>query len=93
MFKRSKIDIRLTEFKKYLNLPLTSKKVNCLEFWKTHQSEYPILSKMARDIFPIQSASVSVTPARAALKAETIRATMCLNHGWKIEKFFRIFFC
>lgn len=90
MFKRSKIDRRLTEFQKYLNLPMASKKVNCLEFWKIHQSEYPLLSQMARDIFPIQSASVSVerdfsrstrvvTPDRAALKPETIRAVMCVK--------------
>lgn len=94
MFKRSKIDRRLSEFKKYLNLPLAGKKVNCLEFWKIHQSEFPLLSQMARDIFPIQSASVSVerdfsssarvvTPDRAALKPETIRAVMCVKSWLK----------
>lgn len=90
MFKRTKIDRRLSEFQKYLNLPLAGKKVDCLEFWKIHQSEFPLLSQMARDIFPIQSASVSVerdfsssarvvTPYRAALKPETIRAVMCVK--------------
>jgi len=75
---------------KYLQLPLANAKTDTLQYWKAQVKEFPLLSKMAMDILPVQAASTAVerdfsqgghvvTPERAALKAETITATMCLK--------------
>lgn len=90
MFKRTKLDKTSKEINKYLALPLSNKKVNMLEYWKTNRAEFPFLSNMARDMLPVQSGSVSVerdfagavdvvTPTRCSLKHNTIRALMCVK--------------
>lgn len=90
MFKRSRIERTSSELLKYLNLPLTSPKVNPIEFWKSQTQQFPRLSLMARDIFSAQAASTSVerdfsagskvvTPTRCAMLQTTIRASMCLK--------------
>lgn len=89
MYKRSKVDRISSEIQKYLNRPLESPKVGPLEYWRSTsvQQNFPKLSKMARDILPIQSASVAVerdfskgvrvvTPKRSSLIPATIRASM-----------------
>lgn len=96
MFKRSKADndTVCSEFERYLNFPLSDKDVDTVEYWKSHQQEYPNLSRMARDFCPLQSGSVSterdfsgavdlITPNRCALTKDIIRANMCLKSWYR----------
>lgn len=94
MFKRSKVEKVSSELQKYISLPLQQTKVDSLQYWKSRVDEFPNLSRMARDFFPIQSGSVSVerdfsgavdlvTPTRCSLTKDTIRATMCLKSWYK----------
>lgn len=94
IFKRSKTDKISSELQKYLLLPLANKKTDPLEYWKAQVHEFPLLSKMAMDVLPVQAASTAVerdfsqggrvvTPERASLNSETITATMCLNSWLK----------
>lgn len=95
IYKRTKAKKVSTEFVRYINLPLTAAKIgDCLGYWKSQQSEFPCLSKMARDFLAIQATSVAVerdnsagadlvTANRCALKANTIQATMCLKRWFK----------
>lgn len=68
-----------------------------LEYWRSTvvQHNFPKLAKMAKDILPIQSASVAVerdfskgarkvTPNRCSLISETIRASMFLK-SWFVN--------
>lgn len=97
IFKRSSnIDLS-NELEKYLNLPLSSAKVtDILGYWKSQETELPCMSKMARDIFAIQTTSVAVerdnaagadfvTPNRCSLKEKTIQASMCLKNWFNSE--------
>ncbi|HEY0222577.1 MAG TPA: hAT family dimerization domain-containing protein [Lactovum miscens] len=95
MYKRPKVTKSTKEIQKYLQFPLSSFKVNILEFWQSHQHDFPALSKMARDILPVQGASVAVerdlsdaadivTVNRCSLTKETIRKLMCLKDWYKI---------
>lgn len=94
MYKRSKQSKATKEIQKYLQFPLSSSKIDLLEFWRSQEGEFPGLSRLARDILPIQSSSVAVerdfssasdvvTTKQCALKAETIRAKMCLKMWYK----------
>ncbi|KAJ6648390.1 putative AC transposase, partial [Pseudolycoriella hygida] len=62
MFKRLKQDPVHSEIQKFLSLPLPDRKTKPIDYWSSRniQDEFPKLSKMARDILPIQSASVAV---------------------------------
>lgn len=90
MFKRSRIEKTSSELEKYLNLPLTHRTVQPLDYWQSQADQFHCLSRMARDFLPIQSASVSVerdfskgthfvTPERCSLLQATIRACMSLK--------------
>ncbi len=94
MFKKAKVNKEPKEFQKYMQYPLSSPKVNTLDYWRSQQSDFPILSIMARDVLAVQSSSVAVerdfsdgadliTPERCALLPETIRACMCLKNWFK----------
>lgn len=59
-----------------------------IEWWRLNEHRYPILSKMAFDLFTIPSMSaecervfshygIFVTPERNQLLPHTIKATMC----------------
>lgn len=96
MFKRSRIERTSTEFVKYLNLPLANRKVDTVDYWKSQTSEFPGLSKMARDILSAQPASTCVerdfskgsrlvTPTRCSMVQTTIRASMSLKSWYSIE--------
>lgn len=96
MFKRGKTNKQQKEFQQYISSPLSKEKVNVLDFWRAQQDELPHLSIMARDYLAVQSSSVSVerdfsdgvdlvTPTRCSLKAQTIRACMCLKSWLKSE--------
>ncbi len=94
MYKRAKTSKATKEIQKYLQFPLSSSKTDLLDFWRCQETEFPSLTRMARDILPIQSSSVSVerdfsssadiiTTNTCALKPETIRARMCLKTWYK----------
>lgn len=94
MFKRAKNYKEPKEFKKYLSFPLSDPKVDPIEYWRSQQTELPQMTKLARDILPVQGSSVAVerdfsmgadliVPTRCALKRETIRAVMCLKSWLK----------
>lgn len=89
MFQRPAIS-NPKEFERYLQLPLSSKKVDVLQFWKTNEEEFPEMSKLARNYFGIQSSSVAVErdfsagadlirPTRSSLNTKSIKALMCLK--------------
>lgn len=96
MFKRTKKDPFASEFDQYLKLPLADKKVDLTEFWKSQSEQFPLMSKMARDVLPVQSASVAierdfsdakrvVTPNRASLNYDTIKTSMCLKSWFEMN--------
>ncbi|KAG4070300.1 hypothetical protein HA402_014400 [Bradysia odoriphaga] len=99
MYKRSKPDKVSSEIQKYLSLPLSNASMKPLEYWRSEsvQHEFPKLSKMARDVLPVQSSSVAVerdfskgahvvTPTRCSLTSETIRASMFLKSWFSNNK-------
>ena len=78
------------EYERYFNAPLAGVETNALAFWKVHQSDYPILSAMAKDYLTIQASSVSaerafssgtnlVTADRCSLSGETIEMAQFLK--------------
>lgn len=90
MFKRGRANKEPKEFQKYLNFPLSSAKVNVLDYWQSQKEDFPNLSATARDYLAIQSGSVAVerdfsmgvdliTATRCRLLPETVRACMCLK--------------
>lgn len=97
IFKRSSNVDLADELEKYSNLPLSLAKVtDILGYWKSQETELPCMSKMARDIFAIQTTSVAVerdnaagadfvTPNRCSLTEKTIQASMCLRNWFNSE--------
>lgn len=95
MYKRTEVDKNSKEINEYLSLPpLSNKKVNTLDYWKTQNAEFSFLTQMARDILPVQSASVCVErdfagavdvviPTRCSLKHNAIREIMCVKSWYK----------
>lgn len=94
MFKRAKSYREPKEFQKYLGFPLSNPNVNCLDYWRSQQTELPQMTRMARDVLPVQGSSVPVerdfsmgadliVPTRCSLKHNTIRAVMCLKSWLK----------
>lgn len=90
MFKRAKASKEPKEFQKYLNFPLSTAKVDVMQYWQSQKDDFPNLSVMARDYLPVQSSSVAVerdfsmgvhlvTPTRCCLAPDTVRACMCLK--------------
>jgi hypothetical protein len=77
------------EVQHYLNTPIDINSDSLL-WWKSHQSEYPILSKIACDYLIIQATSVAseqafsiagntITKTRNRLYPETAKACLCLK--------------
>ena len=59
------------EFDRYINAPISKKDRKILDpigWWIQHQSEYPILSKMALDIFSTPAMSTEVERAFSQAK-------------------------
>lgn len=48
----------IQEFETYINAPRASKECSILSWWKQNETTYPILSRMAKDIFGIPATSV-----------------------------------
>ena len=78
------------EVNEYLAIPVESLSVNPCEWWKHHRTQYPILSKIARDYICIPATSVPseqafsksgelISKRRNRLGDRAIEACMCLN--------------
>jgi hypothetical protein len=77
------------ELERYLSMPLEDR-IDPLTWWKLQQSEYPSLSRVARDYLSIQATSVAseqafsiagktISEVRNRLEGETARAILCLK--------------
>src|SRR5438034_8566875 len=51
-------NLKHNEIDEYLAIPIEPKNIDPCEWWKNHQSQYPILAKIARDYICIPSTSV-----------------------------------
>lgn len=80
---RKEIDI-------YLSQGCASEEENVLQWWRSHEKQFPNLARMARDLLCIQATSVSagrlfsrssltIRKHRNKLNNESIRNLMCLN--------------
>lgn len=85
MFKRAKTEKLSKEFQKFLRYPISSPKCDVMDYWKTNETEFPCLSKMAADYLAASSSirceeeienDESATP-------EKIRIRHCLEHWSK----------
>lgn len=96
MYKRSRVESTSSKLMKYWNLPLTSRKIDLVTYWKSQTQEFPCLSMMARDILAVQSSSVCVerdfskgsrfvTPARCSMHQTTILASMSLKSWYSMN--------
>ncbi|KAI5311727.1 hypothetical protein L3X38_040900 [Prunus dulcis] len=89
------------EVDKYLtNLfgsPFT-KRFKLLNWWKGNESRYPILSKIAKDIFAIPSSTVAsenafslgkriVDPFRSSLTPKMVEALVCTSDWLRADEF------
>ena len=83
------------ELDRYLNSPIDSN-TDPLIWWKIHEKDYLILSKIAKDYLPIQATSVlsertfsilglTISKTRNRLDSETARAIICMKN-WISEK-------
>lgn len=86
---------------KYLLEPaenLKNLKFNLLGWWKEHSPRFPIMSKVAKDIFVVSISSVHsesafsarkkvVDPFRACLTPKTVEALICTNDWLRSEGF------
>ena len=90
-------DVVDDEVSKYWNSNEAAENVLPLEWWKTHLTEYPNLSKLALNYLCIQASSVLceqlfsiagqvLCKSRNRLTGESVRACMCLR-SWILEKF------
>lgn len=85
-----------TELQKYLHEKCAPEKTDILEWWRDHESSYPVLAKMARDKLAIMATSVPVerlfsnaglidVPKRGSLKDETFKSLLLINMWSKSE--------
>jgi hypothetical protein len=94
--KRRKIAATINETKMFFDmLPLAHGDTNPLEWWKSNQTTFPILARMARDYLAIQSSSVAserafssakqtCTDNRSRLSDQSMQATQCLKSWAKL---------
>ncbi len=83
-------NLQRNEIDEYLIIPIEPKDIDPCEWWRNHKSQYPILSKIARDYICIPSTSVPseqafsksgelISKKRNRLGDSAIEACMCLN--------------
>src|SRR5579871_1158393 len=94
--KESSSNLQLhSEVDEYLTASTEPLNTNPCEWWKNHQLQYPILSKIARDYIGIPSTSVPseqafsksgelISKRRNRLSDNAIEACMCLNSWMKL---------
>ena len=80
------------EIDRYLSLPQVDDEVSPTNWWNTNQKRFPILARIARDYFSVQSSSVPserlfssgvdlVTPKRCRLSGLVIEKTQYLKYA------------
>ncbi|RUO95668.1 ribonuclease H-like domain-containing protein, partial [Jimgerdemannia flammicorona] len=85
------------EIKLYFDTPIADQRVKPLDWWKSHEKEFPTLAAMARDWLAITASSVpceslfsiagnTITANRNRLHPETARALLCLKSWWNFDK-------
>src|ERR1051326_4263391 len=78
------------EISSYWNLASASDDIAPLDWWKAYETEYPLLSKVARDYLSIMATSVpceqlfsvaglTITKSRNRLTGKSARALLCLK--------------
>lgn len=90
----------MDEYKRYIEnwQPERLVVTDTIEWWQQHEMEYPILSKMAYDIFSIPSMSAEcervfsqalrlLIDDRNALAPETVEALLIQQHGLRTGLF------
>ena len=88
-------NLQRNEIDEYLVIPIEPKNIDPCEWWKNHKSQYPILTKIARDYICIPSTSVPseqafsksgelISKKRNRLGDSAIEACMCLNSWIKL---------
>ncbi|CAJ0856590.1 1087_t:CDS:2, partial [Entrophospora sp. SA101] len=85
MLKKCKF-VCANELDTYLNSSSANLDIDILLFWKLHESEYPNLSKMAKDYLSIPVECIFsggtdlISQRQCSLKPEAIRMCMCLKN-------------
>ena len=90
------ISVQRDEISSYWNLACASPDITPLDWWKAHETEYPLLSKIAQDYLSIMATSVpceqlfsiaglTITKSRNRLTGKSTRAILCLK-SWLEEK-------
>ncbi len=75
------------EIDKYIQIPQENTEIDPIEWWKTHESTLPCLSKFTFDILCITATSdqifskagIIINKRRDRLSDSSIRSVMCLN--------------
>jgi hAT family dimerisation domain. len=95
IFSKLKQKERATELEKYLESPIiippTGVSFDLLEFWKHRETEYPVLSKIAKDFLASPATAVKVERVfsraglllpgeRQSMAPETISKVMCVDY-------------
>jgi len=76
------------------NIIVTNENINPLNWWRTHQNEFPTLAKIAKDYLTIQATSIpceqlfslanhTIRKTRSRLHPQTARASICLKSWLK----------
>jgi len=88
-------NLQRNEIDEYLIIPIEPKNIDPCEWWRNHKSQFPILTKIARDYICIPSTSVPseqafsksgelISKRRNRLGDSAIEACMCLNSWIKL---------
>jgi hypothetical protein len=83
-------NLQRNEIDEYLIIPIEPKNIDPCEWWRNHKSQFPILTKIARDYICIPSTSVPseqafskfgelINKKRNRLDDLAIKTYMCLN--------------
>ena len=94
--EQSIIPVQKDEISSYWNLASASCDISPLDWWKAHETEYPLLSKLAKDFLSIMATSVpceqlfsiaglTITKSRNRLTGKSARAILCLK-SWLEQK-------
>lgn len=98
--KRARVDTVVSiddEIKRYESFPAVSDNTDVLLWWKSMSSQFPVLSKVARDLLAIPGSSASserafsaggnmITKKRASLGTKTVQAAQCLRSWMKMQE-------
>ncbi len=90
----SVLSVTINELANYNSVPQSPMDVNPLDWWKIHETTYPVLALMARDYLAGQASSVAIeevfssgadttTSDRSRLSGHSIRECLCLKYWLK----------